>query len=525
MVSFRYARCWHRLSKRTMTNRNGHSTQSARSLLPDLKYGEDLFNYTRGRFVCDERHEMTQRHVRFNVDELARCAAVAVGAKSCTNIEKYPNGMYNKSMLLTMDDGSQVVARVPNPNARNVLGTPVPKVLAWSSRSHQNSVPGIELERVWPNMNIKDRFVVVKAIAGFQTAWTSVSFTKFGSLYFSKDLKDAPSHEPLYIDTNGARVTDERFAIGPSTGRESNDNGRTMIDFDRGPWRTLEEYHTAIGHREITSVNQLPDLPKSPITLCGPGTYQPTREKKLKALHCYLKLIKFHGDLHVANIFVDPVEPTKVVGLIDWQSTEISPLYFHGRQPHFMDYDGPPMNGLERPQPLEDLDSLDPTVKKQAETLYLQQSLCSLSNTLTYHKNPRLYAALQFQHTQKFLLLLLARNLLIDGEATYVAQTAELESTWKDFSRDDGSTFPFVFSAEEREELEADVEGAVRGMEVMRSIRESLGELFPEKGVVKADRYDEALDALEQMKEQVIDAFASNSEEREAWERAWPFGT
>lgn len=60
---------------------------------------------------------MAQRHVRFNVNELARGAAEAVGAKTCVRIVKYPDGMYNKSMLLTMDDGSRVVAKVPNPNA------------------------------------------------------------------------------------------------------------------------------------------------------------------------------------------------------------------------------------------------------------------------------------------------------------------------------------------------------------------------------------------------------------------------
>lgn len=87
-------------------------------LIPsDLRYSEDFFNFTRGRFVCDEVHEMSQRHVRFNVNELARLAADAVGANICVSIEKYPDGMYNKAMLLTMDNGTQVVAKVPNPNA------------------------------------------------------------------------------------------------------------------------------------------------------------------------------------------------------------------------------------------------------------------------------------------------------------------------------------------------------------------------------------------------------------------------
>ena len=60
---------------------------------------------------------MSQRRIRFDVNELARRAAEAVGARLCVRVEKYPDGMYNKSMLFTMDDDSQVVAKVPNPNA------------------------------------------------------------------------------------------------------------------------------------------------------------------------------------------------------------------------------------------------------------------------------------------------------------------------------------------------------------------------------------------------------------------------
>jgi hypothetical protein len=60
---------------------------------------------------------MSQRYIRFNVNELARLAAKAVGSKSCVAIEKYPDGMFNKALLLTMEDGTQVVAKIPNPNA------------------------------------------------------------------------------------------------------------------------------------------------------------------------------------------------------------------------------------------------------------------------------------------------------------------------------------------------------------------------------------------------------------------------
>jgi hypothetical protein len=82
-----------------------------------LHHNDDLFLFTRGRFVCNEAYEMSQRHIRFNVNELARLAAEAVGSKSCVAIEKYPDGMFNKALLLTMEDGTQVVAKIPNPNA------------------------------------------------------------------------------------------------------------------------------------------------------------------------------------------------------------------------------------------------------------------------------------------------------------------------------------------------------------------------------------------------------------------------
>ena len=60
---------------------------------------------------------MAQRRVKFNMNELARLSAKAVGSRACVNVEKYTDGMFNKAFLMTMEDGMQVVAKVPNPNA------------------------------------------------------------------------------------------------------------------------------------------------------------------------------------------------------------------------------------------------------------------------------------------------------------------------------------------------------------------------------------------------------------------------
>jgi hypothetical protein len=65
--------------------------------------------------------------------------------------------------------------------------------------------------------------------------------------------------------------------------------------------------------------------------------------------------------------------------------------------------------------------------------------------------------------------------------------------------------------------MQADVEGAVRGMDAMTISRETIGELFPEHGIVKPERYEEALDALGLVKEQVIALYAKAEEDRKVW--------
>ena len=88
-----------------------------RSLQSKMSENEDFYRFTRARFVCNEDYEMSQRYIRYDVNQLARLAASAVGSKTCVRIEKCPDGMHNKVLLLTMNDGIQVIAKVPNPNA------------------------------------------------------------------------------------------------------------------------------------------------------------------------------------------------------------------------------------------------------------------------------------------------------------------------------------------------------------------------------------------------------------------------
>ncbi|KUL81636.1 hypothetical protein ZTR_09649 [Talaromyces verruculosus] len=91
------------------------------------------------------------------MEEVANIAAKSVSSERCVRVEKFVDGMFNRTFLLTMQDGKEVVGKVPNPNAgqpyyttasqvatmdfaRNVLGTPIPKVLKWSSIANENPV-------------------------------------------------------------------------------------------------------------------------------------------------------------------------------------------------------------------------------------------------------------------------------------------------------------------------------------------------------------------------------------------------
>jgi hypothetical protein len=76
-----------------------------------------MYRYTDGRWLWNEPDQLARRHVRFDMNELVRVAAGSLGASACTEIKKLPKGNFNKTFLLTLDNGSQAIARIPNPNA------------------------------------------------------------------------------------------------------------------------------------------------------------------------------------------------------------------------------------------------------------------------------------------------------------------------------------------------------------------------------------------------------------------------
>jgi hypothetical protein len=76
----------------------------------------DFFRYTSGRWLYDEQIQLRRRYLEFNIQALTECASRELGTR-CVRISKLPEGLYNKVFSLKMEDGREVLARIPNPNA------------------------------------------------------------------------------------------------------------------------------------------------------------------------------------------------------------------------------------------------------------------------------------------------------------------------------------------------------------------------------------------------------------------------
>ncbi|KAL3479210.1 kinase-like domain-containing protein [Aspergillus californicus] len=501
----------------------------------DWNSKDEFFNFTHGRFIVDEGENLRKREVRFDMRELAKVAADSVGATKCISVKKYSDGMFNKAFLLAMDNGREVVAKVPNPNAgiphlttasevatmdfaRNVLDTPAPRVHAWNSRADSHRVgaefiimdkaKGVPLSQVWDTMMINKRLQVILAMS-------------------------QPGNQ--YVQ-DGQPVKDSEFAIGPATGRDWADAGRSAMDIERGPWKSLSQYLQAVGNRETKAIQSL-SPPKQIALFCGPKLYHPDTDNKLTALAWYRQIVDaldpkdtaitnprlWHNDLHDDNIFVDPENFGKITCIIDWQSCHISPLFNHHPDPGFLHWDGLEPETLDL-LPKPNLSGLSREDRTTALREYTIHNTFLAWRKLMHAKNPDLYKAVEFRKATAYGLIFLAHRMFEYGEAHFQSLLVDLKDTWKELpAATHNIPYPFDFSAEEVDRIKIASDNAVAGTELVAEVKESMADLWPDKGFIEHERYDECKAALDEVKLQVLEQLAETDEERAEYERCWPF--
>lgn len=165
---------------------------------------EQLFSYTSGRWLWNEKQQLDARYRQFNISSLKKIACGVIGSTGCVSIEKIGEGNYNKALRLVMRNGQNLIVKIPNPNAgpikhttasevatmefaRTILNLPVPKVLAWSATS-QNPVEseyiimeeakGLQLHTVWPELELRAKRDIIHQIVDIEKKMLSVSFDK-----------------------------------------------------------------------------------------------------------------------------------------------------------------------------------------------------------------------------------------------------------------------------------------------------------------------------------------------------------
>lgn len=228
----------------------------------------------------------------------------------------------------------------------------------------------------------------------------------------------------------------------------------------------------------------------------------------------------WHPDLQLEHIFVDPENLTKVVGIIDWQAVEVAPLFAQVRQPNFLDYEGPPTMNLDGVSLPKDLAQLEPADK----ALDLQLKLSAAYKMILRDQNPGLCHVSEFLATPSFELLLLARNLLVDGEALYLDQVVHLEDTWAELPGvGEDVPFPLHFSEEERTEIAADARSAICGMDFLQGLKERVTERCPERAIAQNGHSEESRGAMRQMNGDVIVGFPNDGTSKQACQDSWPF--
>lgn len=158
-----------------------------------------------------------------------------------------------------------------------------------------------------------------------------------------------------------------------SVNEHSNDHESDWLTSSKGP--SLTEFALAKTQREIRSNNkhvlEMPDEKHLQLQEEHSSLMEKT-VKLIRLLASHPSIVKssapllWHPDLHLGNIFVRNDDPTIIEGIIDWQSTELAPLFLQARVPAFLK---PPKNfvrGIQAPQLPENFDSLDEIQQQRA---------------------------------------------------------------------------------------------------------------------------------------------------------------
>ncbi|KAH7885399.1 protein kinase subdomain-containing protein PKL CAK Fmp29 [Phlebopus sp. FC_14] len=513
----------------------------------------DLFDYTSGRWIINDVLRHAERKRVFNVDALRQLAAESVGRSpdDIVDLKKLAEGGFNRTFLITMRGGFQMVARIPHPAtipkyfavASEVAtmallrssGLPIPEVYGYSPAPDNaveteyifmEFIQGISLSDIWFDLGEGDIISISRQLAELESKMMLIAFPAGGSLYYTKDLEKV-SGRP------GIPLEDERFCVGPDTSLPLWYGRRSRLDVDRGPC-SAEAALLRGADKELAYLERF-GRPLLPFQRIRRDRYQYQEQPPsdhIENLDRYLLVASSlvpknpalghfcirHPEPQPSNIIVSrsPDSNLHVVGLIDWQHTSILPPFLLAGIPQrLQNYDDPISQSMTRPSLPENLDE---TQQSREKELYRRPLVHYhyVKNTEEY--NELHYAALTDpMGVLRRRLFCYARDPW-EGE-TLALKVALIEATenWETLTGG-GSPCPVVFDAEDvRETMKLDAEQ--RGAdEILEACQNMIG--FGPEGWVPAGHYEEAMTRSRQLKEDALAVV--RSEERAQIASHWP---
>lgn len=305
---------------------------------------------------------------------------------------------------------------------------------------------------------------------------------------------------------------------------------------------TVEDWVIDTAYREINTIVNLHEFPIPWGLFYGPGQYQPTATSKLEVLSNYIKVAKhllpkeetlrgaimWWRNLPASNIFINVEQPSKIVGIIGWQSVDVSPLFQQARRPALIDVHGPIPKGygsIELPANLEEL-SIDEQMK--ARRLQAEQFVYQYYEDLSRKRNRNISHALDCRKTFPTSIHGMIDKVFNDGETILNGQLIAVESEWLNIvgPGPDGKPSvpcPLSFSEQEkslqcRQQAQWD-----QGCQLLQTVCGELGVGRLWRGYVNHAGYESMKVKLENCLKHFLDREAQGDVQRTEWIKAWPF--
>jgi len=204
-----------------------------------------------GRY--NEALRLKERFLPFNILGLQEIATKAVNktTKDVASFRKLAEGGFNRTFLITMKDGMEVIARLPYPVAFpsrlavasevatlrlvKLYGVPVPNILDYSTTKENlagveyiimDKAQGNELGVRWFSLPDLERAKLIGRLSKIEQILFSIPLPASGSIFYRKHLdasvpfKDIPGTE---------------FCVGPSVEQRWWHDRQGQIEIQRGP--------------------------------------------------------------------------------------------------------------------------------------------------------------------------------------------------------------------------------------------------------------------------------------------------